>query len=238
VCQVISPSDLQVDSDEEPLTGGSKRISLATHLKTQEKVALVQLLPNILKQLEMGPRLKQFATPFSDLVNLLAEVQVLNAARHNHIVQLKGIIIPSEALQYSAAKTTSSSAPLSLKNVFNIRFVLEWCPQSLFVLQQSNDLNDKQRWRYIEQLAYALVYLHGLSPPIIHRDLKSKNILIDQRGDLKLADFGLARQQIKSSGVTTKGGTLNYLAPEQVDVSETKSKVRPCFLSRPFGAAF
>ena len=47
--------------------------------------------------------------------------------------------------------------------------------------------------RMMEQLLEALDYLHSQRPPIIFRDLKPRNIMIDPQGDVKLVDFGIAR---------------------------------------------
>lgn len=42
-------------------------------------------------------------------------------------------------------------------------------------------------------VAHGVKYLHGCKPPIIHRDLKSQNILVDGQWTAKIADFGLSR---------------------------------------------
>lgn len=67
--------------------------------------------------------------------------------------------------------------------------------------------------------ARGLLYLHSHSPPIIHRDLKSANLLLTDSLDVKICDFGLARlRQLGSDGseavMTTKVGTFNWMAPE------------------------
>jgi serine/threonine-protein kinase CTR1 len=51
-------------------------------------------------------------------------------------------------------------------------------------------------------------YLHSLKPPIIHRDLKSLNILKGYDGCYKICDFGLVKNK------NTQAGTANYMAPE------------------------
>ncbi|XP_055983281.1 ribosomal protein S6 kinase-related protein isoform X2 [Sorex fumeus] len=55
-------------------------------------------------------------------------------------------------------------------------------------------------------------YLHDLG--IIHRDVKMENILLDERGHLKLTDFGLSRHLPRGTRAYTICGTLQYMAPE------------------------
>ncbi len=68
----------------------------------------------------------------------------------------------------------------------------------------------------LQELAEILVYLHGLSPPVIHRDIKPANIMRRLDGSLVLIDFGLVRDTaIATLGGTREVGTLGYQAPEQ-----------------------
>jgi serine/threonine protein kinase len=62
-----------------------------------------------------------------------------------------------------------------------------------------------------------LVYLHGLSPPVIHRDLKPRNVMRRADGQLVLLDFGAVRDALVDSelGGSTVAGTFGYMAPEQ-----------------------
>jgi tRNA A-37 threonylcarbamoyl transferase component Bud32 len=76
--------------------------------------------------------------------------------------------------------------------------------------------------RYVPQICDALEYAH--SEGVIHRDIKPENILIDKRGNLKIADFGLAKMAVPEgqarSQATASGrvmGTPHYMAPEQVN---------------------
>ncbi len=62
-----------------------------------------------------------------------------------------------------------------------------------------------------------LVYLHGLSPPVVHRDIKPANIILRPDGGISLVDFG-AVQEITQGGVggDTVVGTAGFLPPEQL----------------------
>ncbi|KAF4319567.1 hypothetical protein BBO99_00006464 [Phytophthora kernoviae] len=62
-------------------------------------------------------------------------------------------------------------------------------------------------------VCHALTYLHSLSPPVIHRDLKSRNILLNHTLEAKLTDFGISRERHDST-MTAGVGTSLWMAPE------------------------
>jgi len=67
-------------------------------------------------------------------------------------------------------------------------------------------------------VARGMSYLHSRSPPILHLDLKSPNILVDEKWRVKIADFGLARMR-QATQVSAKSefhGTPEWMAPEML----------------------
>ncbi|TMW56343.1 hypothetical protein Poli38472_006353 [Pythium oligandrum] len=64
-------------------------------------------------------------------------------------------------------------------------------------------------------IAEALTYLHSLSPKVIHRDLKSKNVLLNSDLHAKLSDFGISRERnFEETHMTAGIGTSFWIAPE------------------------
>ena len=68
----------------------------------------------------------------------------------------------------------------------------------------------------LRQAGELLDYLHERAPPLIHRDLKPKNILRDKDGRYRFVDFGSVRDRLRPEGGSTVVGTFGFMAPEQL----------------------
>lgn len=95
----------------------------------------------------------------------------------------------------------------------NIFIVSEHCPHGdLFdALARKGRFSEQHTKQWIFQLVDAIQYCHSLG--IIHRDLKLENILLDEQDNVKICDFGFARQTDKNQLLKTFCGSLAYSAP-------------------------
>ncbi|KAJ0980584.1 hypothetical protein J5N97_008839 [Dioscorea zingiberensis] len=109
--------------------------------------------------------------------------------------------------------------------------ITEFLPRgSLFQLLQKNTtrLDWRRRTHMALDIARGMNYLHHRNPPIIHRDLKSSNLLVDKNWTVKVGDFGLSRLKNETYFSTKTGkGTPQWMAPEVLrnEHSDEKSDV-------------
>ncbi|XP_016503009.1 uncharacterized protein LOC107821115 isoform X2 [Nicotiana tabacum] len=146
----------------------------------------------------------------------LAELQTLSGVRHVNIVTLICCISNenSKILLYEYMENQSLDKWLHPKQG----------RESLVMISPAQNVVLKwdTRLRIAIGAARGLCYMHNhCSPPIIHRDIKSSNILLDNDLNAKVADFGLAKVLAKCGDTETASavaGTFGYMAPAKVSM--------------------
>ena len=84
------------------------------------------------------------------------------------------------------------------------------------IVERKGPLSKKEIKHVMKQVCSALYYLHSLAPPIVYRDLKPSNIVIDESGHIKLVDFGIAKRYSKEIELSERAfGSKGFAAPEQ-----------------------
>ncbi|KAK4799258.1 hypothetical protein SAY86_024623 [Trapa natans] len=148
---------------------------------------------------------KEFLTEF------LREVAMMKRLRHPNIVLFMGAVTRPPKLC----------------------IVTEYLPRgSLYrLLHKSADrekLDERRRLNMAYDVAKGMNYLHKRNPPIVHRDLKSPNLLVDKMYTVKVCDFGLSRSKANTYlSSKTAAGTPEWMAPEVLrdEPSNEKSDV-------------
>ncbi|KAF0716279.1 Aste57867_2922 [Aphanomyces stellatus] len=153
-------------------------------------VALKRLLP-------------AFVDHAASIDDFMHEIRVYATLAHPKIVQFYGI-----------AWTT----------IANLSIVMELMPHGdVWTLLQAHRASswraplvaDTSKLAIALDVAAALVYLHGLRPdPLIHRDVKAKNVLLSASMEAKLSDFGTSRCRMDDLTMTAEIGTAAWIAPE------------------------
>ncbi|KAL6985480.1 hypothetical protein U1Q18_018855 [Sarracenia purpurea var. burkii] len=145
-----------------------------------------------------------------------AEVEILGTIRHTNIVKLLCCISSedSKLLVYEYMENQSLDKWLHGKNTALVRHVvLDW----------------PMRLKIAVEAAQGLSYMHhDCLPAVVHRDVKSSNILLDSEFKPRIADFGLAKILARKGEPNTMSavtGSFGYIAPEQAYTTKVNEKI-------------
>lgn len=127
------------------------------------------------------------------------EVKLMAALEHEHIVHFIGVAWDSLNDVCVVSKFMEGG---DLKGVL-----------SVFQEQDRSLGFDHTKVKIALHIAHALTYMHSLQLIVLHRDLKSKNILLDSQMNAKLVDFGVSRERSDTT-MTAAVGTSLWMAPE------------------------
>ncbi|XP_057550343.1 protein kinase STUNTED isoform X2 [Amaranthus tricolor] len=136
------------------------------------------------------------------LQEFIAEVEIVTTINHKNIISLYGFCFEEESLILVYDFFSRGSLEDNLHGSETSAGAFGWV----------------ERYRVATEVAEALDYLHNRdSQPVIHRDVKSSNILLSEEFEPQLADFGLATWSSSASSFLVSSdvaGTFGYLAPE------------------------
>ncbi|XP_055873331.1 uncharacterized protein LOC106064540 isoform X2 [Biomphalaria glabrata] len=87
------------------------------------------------------------------------------------------------------------------------------------LISSKQSLSEWETKIFTRQVLEGVSYLHHQKPPIIHRDIKGKNILLEDERNIKLTDFGLSKMINENTNARSSVGTYKWMAPEVVNIT-------------------
>ena len=150
------------------------------------------------------------------------EARALAKLSHPNIVAVYDFGIVGQASSLSPSEKKNLQSETGKMPVPLHYFIMEYMDgPNLRQIEQAGKLPPREALEIIPQICAALQFAHDEG--IVHRDIKPENILLDKKGRVKIADFGLAKilgqepKDFRLTGVRDVMGTPHYMAPEQME---------------------
>ncbi|XP_073004298.1 uncharacterized protein [Typha latifolia] len=201
VCRLFSYEELSLatsDFSDEKLIGKGGSSRVYKACFLDGNIFAVKILKT------SGDALKEF----------VSEIEILTALCHKNIISLLGFCFENNSLMLVYNYLPRGSLEEIIHGEQENRYVLSWA----------------ERYKVAIGVAEGLHYLHigGTVQPVIHRDVKSSNILLSEDFEPQLSDFGLAKWVSSSASdvtCTDVAGTFGYLAPEYFMYGKVNEKI-------------
>lgn len=195
----VAKPQLSLERDFQPGdtigAGSFGRVFSARHRVSGQIIAVKEML------------LDQMGEAASQQKRLDRELRLCEQLRHERVVRYFGH-------EYSSRGSIGKSQSLFI--------FLEYCSGGSVAshLRTFGPLEEQLLSRYAQQLLQGLEYLHSLTPPVVHRDLKCANLLLTHDANVKLADFGCSKWLWDPDGLRDEEakhsmvGSVFWAAPE------------------------
>ncbi|XP_047326085.1 serine/threonine-protein kinase STY13-like [Impatiens glandulifera] len=146
------------------------------------------------------------------------EAAIWNNLDHPNIAKFVGASMGTTDLSIPSSSNSTPSNSSSTSKTCCV--VVEYLPggtvKNYLIKNSRKKLTLKVVIKLALDLSRGLSYLH--SKNIVHRDVKTENMLLDSQGNLKIVDFGVARVEASNqSEMSVHTGTLGYMAPEVME---------------------
>ncbi len=171
----------------------------------------------ILKKIGQGGMSVVYVALDNRLNKQWAIKEIKNDGKKNKATLLKGLQVEANILKKVDHPVLPRIVDI-IDNKGTIYVVMDYIEGRTLseVLKKEGAQQQEKVVEWAKQLSSALDYLHSLNPPIIYRDMKPSNIMLKPEGNIKLIDFGTAKEFIiEDVADTTALGTRGYAAPEQ-----------------------